>query len=97
MHRLGAVGQQMEGGGGRGSTRSEPTYADKRRCGRVAVADGQGQETVWIAGKGARDELLRGGPRRLLNAPLAAWAGHGQHGGGLLEHRSQSPRTTGQE
>src|SRR5436190_14632170 len=59
--------------------------------GGVAARDRQGEGSVSAAGGRGGRQLLRGGPRRLLAASLPGSGGGGQCGGGLVQHRGQSP------
>ena len=69
--------------------------ADHRRraiCGARGAAVRQGAAAVRVAGGGAGGELLRSGPRWVLDSSRADAAGARESGGGFGEHRGESAR-----
>src|SRR3989442_1650020 len=81
---------------GRGTTPA-PAHVVDRRVGSIAGGDRGRQEAIAAPRRRAGDQLLRGGPRRVLDPPVPHRPGDRESGGGLVEHRGESTRPARQD
>ena len=73
------------------------TVAEWRSARAVERALRAGAAAVRVAGAAPGRELLRSGPRRVLDSSRADGAGDRESGGGFGEHRGESARAAGED